>query len=54
MKSGDMVLCGPDCVRARVVRVSSAPRRSSDSELIPRRATIVVCEMPWGAHWAYW
>jgi hypothetical protein len=54
MKPGDVVLCGPDRIRARVVRVSSAPRRSSDSELIPRPATIVVCEMPWGAHWSYW
>jgi hypothetical protein len=49
-----MVLCGPDRVRARVVRVSSAPRRSSDGDLIPRPATIVVCEMPRGAHWSYW
>ena len=54
MKPGDVVLCGPDRVRSRVVRVSSAPRRSSDAELIPRPATIVVCEMPWGAHWSYW
>jgi hypothetical protein len=54
MKPGDTVLCGEDRVRARVVQVSSAPRRSSDSELIPRPATIVTCEMPWGAHWSYW
>jgi hypothetical protein len=54
MKPGDMVLCGPDRLRARVVRVSSAPRRVSDDELIPRPATIVTCEMPWGAHWSYW
>jgi hypothetical protein len=54
VKPGDVVLCGPDRVRARVVRVSSAPRRSSDAELIPRPATIVVCEMPWGDHWSYW
>jgi hypothetical protein len=54
MKPGDLVICGEDHIRARVVRVSSAPRRSSDSELIPRHATIVTCEMPWGAHWDYW
>jgi hypothetical protein len=54
VKPGDLVICGEDGVRARVVRVSSAPRRRSDDDLIPRRAAIAVCEMPWGAHWSYW
>jgi hypothetical protein len=54
MKPGDVVICGEDRIRARVVRVSSAPRRRSDAELIPRPATIVTCEMPWGAHRSYW
>jgi hypothetical protein len=54
MKPGDTVLCGPDRIRARVVHVSSAPRRSDDAELIPSTATIVTCEMPWGAYWSYW
>jgi hypothetical protein len=54
IKPGDLVICWPERLRARVVRVSSAPRRSSDAELIPHPATIVTCEMPWGDHLDYW